>query len=257
MVTEESGQKTGQKIIGIVNELRNQGASGVTELADQLGIAKSTTHYHLDTLREEGYVVKDGSKYRLSLRFLRIGELSRSRIPIYETAKQEVNTLAEQTGELAILMVEEQGLGVYIHKAAGENAIDIDAPIGRFATLHNRALGKAILAHLDEPRVEQILDEHGLPKTSARTITDRDELFDELEQVRADGFAINREESIEGLSGIAVPILDNDGNVLGASSIAGPSQRLQTEVLVEDYAELLSRARNVIELTVQNRSFQS
>jgi DNA-binding IclR family transcriptional regulator len=243
-------------LVGIVGELAETEALGVTELADRLDVAKSTAHHHLHTLVDEGYVVKDGGKYRLSLRFLRIGRLTQVRVPIYDAATEEINKLAEESNELAILMVEEQGLGVYLHKAAGVNAIDIDAPIGRFATLHNRALGKAILAHSDRHRVEEILDEHGLQRTTDRTITDRDELFEELERIRSTGVAINREESIEGLHGIAVPLLDGDGTILGAISIAGPSKRLVEDKLTEEYADLLSRARNVIELRIQHQEFR-
>jgi DNA-binding IclR family transcriptional regulator len=256
MVTDHPEQKTGQKIVGIIDQLHEHETLGVTELAARLDIAKSTAHYHLNTLCEEGYVVQDRSKYRLSLRFLRIGERVRSRIPIYEMAKAEVNKVAEQTDELAILAVEEQGFGVYLHKAVGKNAIDIDAPIGRFAPLHNRAYGKAILAYLDESHVETILDEHGLPRTSARTITDREELFDELEKIRTQGFAINEEESIEGIHGVAVPVLDNDGLVLGGISLAGPAKRMETEKMTGEYADLLSRARNIIELNVHHQDFQ-
>lgn len=256
MTRDHPEQKTGEKIFGIINVLHEHETVGVTELADRLDIAKSTAHYHLDTLCEVGFAVQEGKEYRLSLRFLRIGELTKRRVPIYEIAKQEVNKMAEQTDELAILAVEEQGLGVYLHKAVGENAIDIDAPIGRFAHLHNRAYGKAILAYLDEPRVKAILSEHGLPQTSAQTITDREELFNELEDIRSQGFAINKEESIDGIHGVAVPILDNTGSVLGGISLAGPSKRMETKNMTSEYADLLSRARNVIELNVQNRNFQ-
>lgn len=256
MGADRADQKTGQKIVGIIEALHGEEELGVTELAGRLNIAKSTAHYHLNTLYEEGYVVKDGSKYRLSLRFLQIGELTRSRVPIYDTATKEVEMLADRSQELVILAVEEQGLGVYLHKASGEHAVDIDAPIGRFAYLHNRAYGKAILAYLDESRVEAILDEHGLTQTSAQTITDRGELFKELEEIRSRGFAINREESIEGIHGVAAPLLDNDDSVLGAISIAGPSKRLQGEKLTDECVDLLSRARNVIELNVQHREFR-
>lgn len=256
MSPDHTEKKAGNKIMGIINTLHKEQALGVTELAERLDVAKSTAHYHLNTLYEGGYVVKDGSKYRLSLRFLRIGEHIRSRVPIYESATNEVEKLAAETDELAILAVEEQGMGVYLHKAAGESAIDIDAPIGRFAHLHNRAYGKAILAHLDKSRVKEILDEHDLPRTSAQTITDRDELFGELAEIRDQGYAINQEESIEGIHGIAVPIFDKDGTVLGGISLAGPSKRMELEKMTGEYAKLLSRARNVVELNVQHRDFQ-
>lgn len=255
MTSDQAEPKSGRKILRIVDEFRDHESMGVTQVADRLDIAKSTAHYHLKTLCEEGYLVRDGSEYRLSLRFLRLGVLTRDRVRIYETGKGEVEDLAAQTDELAILAVEESGYGVYLHKSAGENAVDIDAPIGRFATLHNRAYGKTILAHLEEDRVEAILDQHGLPRTSPNTITDRGELFDEIEAIRSQGYAINEEESIEGIHGVAVPILDKDGSVLGAVSLAGPSKRLELEKLRGEYADLLSRTRNVIELNVQHENF--
>lgn len=244
--------KTGTKLLGLVDELDDAGEAGVTELANRLDIAKSTAHYHLETLCEQGFVVKDDGTYRLSLRFLEVGDRRRRNIPLYEAAKEQVDDIAAETGELAILMVPEQGLGVYLHKAAGSDAIDIDAPIGRFATLHNRALGKAILAYMDRSTVEEIIVRHGLPATTDETITSPESLFDSLEQIREAGIAYNTEESIEGLHGVAVPILDDDGSVLGAISIAGPSKRLEGGKFRETYPTLLSRVRNVVELNVQH-----
>lgn len=252
MSSDTTDRQTGSKILGIISALDERGEAGVTELAEQLDIAKSTVHYHLDTLRKEGYVVKDTKRYRLTLRFMEMGERVRRRIPLYEIAKDEIDTLAAQTGELVILMVEEQCLGVYLYKAGGKGAIDVDAPIGRFATLHNRALGKAILAHLDQSRVEEILEKRGLPRTTPRTTVDREQLFEELERIRNEDIAFNREEAIEGLHGVAVPILDADGNPLGAISIAGPAKRLEGETFTEQYPTLLSKSRNVIELNVQH-----
>lgn len=255
MEGEPPTEKTGRKILAIIDELQRAEYLGVTELADRLGIAKSTAHYHLNTLHEEGYVVKEDAQYRLSLRFLRIGILARNRAPLFDTAETELEELALETGELAFLGVEEQDMGVYLHKAAGENAVDIDAQTGRFDYLHNRAFGKAILAHLGRDRVDEIIETHGLVRTTPQTITDRDELFEELEEIRSRGFAINEEESIAGIHGVATPILDKDGTVLGAITLAGPSERMDRSMMTEEYAELLARTRNVVELPIQHADF--
>lgn len=252
MANEGADRKTGTKLLRLIEELDETDGAGVTELADRLSIAKSTCHYHLDTLCSMGYVVRSGQEYQLGLRFLEIGEHVRRRIPLYEAAKGQIDELAAETGELAILMVEERGLGIYLHKAAGADAIDIDAPIGRYARLHNRALGKAILAYRDRSWVEGIIDRHGLPATTDQTITSPEELFDSLEQIREAGIAYNYQEAIEGLHGVAVPILDENDVVLGAISIAGPSKRLEGNRMNEEFPTLLSQARNVIELEVQN-----
>lgn len=225
---------------------------GVTEVADTLGIAKSTAHYHLSTLRQNGFVTKNGTRYGLGLSFLKMGLQTRRREPLFDAAKEEIDKLADETGELAILSVEQRGLGVYLYKRGGSNALDIDAPIGGSATLHNRALGKAMMSRFPEARVDEIFDRHGLPKTADRTITDRKELKRALQEVRDEGVAFNREESIDGIHGVGVPITSADGEVLGAISVAGPAKRLNGSLFDEELPDLLSRARNVIELNHQH-----
>lgn len=240
-------------LLRAISVLDDRESVGVTELAEELGVAKSTAHYHLDTLRNQGFVVKDGTRYRLGLCFLRMGLRTRRRIPIFEVAKKEIDKLASDSGELAILWVEQRGLGVFIYKAGGSDAVDIDAQIGGAATMHNRALGKAILAHYDQKRVDEIVGRHGLAGTTERTITTREELKKELREVREAGIAFNREESLEGIHGVGVPITSGRGDVLGAMSIAGPAKRLNGTKFTEDCPSLLSGARNVVELNYQHK----
>jgi len=252
MTKTQKNQRAGEKLLSLIEELGEQDSAGVTELAEALSFPKSTVHYHLDLLHEQGFAVKANGEYRLSLRFLNLGEHTRDRIHLYEVAKPEVERLAEQSNELALLMVEERGYGVYIHKAKGSNAIDIDAPIGRHAHLHNRALGKAILAYKPKDEVKSIIDQHGLPQTSENTITDEEELLEDLAAVREREVSYNDQESIHGFRGIGVPILGED-EVLGAISIAGPTARMKEKRFEEELPDILQRARNVIELNVKNK----
>jgi len=250
----QNTERTTEKLLSIISALYEQGPQGVTELAEYLDIPKSTVHYHLQALKNRGYVVQADQKYRIGLRFLEIGGQARRRIPLFEAATDQINDLADKTGDLAILMVEEQGLGTILYKQAGEEAIDMDASIGRRARLHDRALGKAILAHLSEEQVETIIEEYGLRQTTEKTIHDREELFDSLEQIREDGVSYNRGEAIDGLRGVAVPILTDEGEVLGAISIAGPAARLEGDRFTEELPEYLFQAKNVIELKIQRNS---
>ena len=252
MATRHSDQEHPSTLLDIISVLDREGPMGVTEMADTLGIAKSTAHYHLSTLRQNRFVTKNGTRYGLGLSFLKMGLQTRRREPLFDAAKKEIDKLADETGELAILSVEQRGLGVYLYKQGGSNALDIDAPIGGSATLHNRALGKAMMSRFSEARVDKILDRHGLPKTADRTITDRKELKRALQEVRDEGVAFNREESIDGIHGVGVPITNADGEVLGAISVAGPAKRLNRSLFAEELPDLLSRARNVIELNHQH-----
>lgn len=247
-------ERTTEKLLSVISALHKLGPQGVTELATYLDIPKSTVHYHLQALKDGGYVVQDDQKYRIGLRFLEMGGQARRRIPLFEATTGEINDLADATGDLAILMVEEQGLGTILYKQAGDEAIDMDASIGRRARLHDRALGKAILAHLPEERVEAIIQEYGLRQTTEKTIDNRGDLFDSLEQIRGEGVSYNRGEAVEGLRGVAVPILTDTGEVLGAISVAGPAARLNGDRFTEELPERLFQARNVIELKIQKNS---
>ena len=241
--------RTTEKSLAIIEELNRSGEARVTALANELDMGKSAVHNHLSTLEKHGYVVKDddAKTYRLSLKFLDIGGQIRSEIDVYKVAEPKVEELAEKSGELVHLVVEEDGKGVYICRSKGEQAVDLDTYIGCRHHMHSTAFGKAILSHLPRERVDEIIDRHGLPAVTPRTITDRDELYEELERTRERGFAVDDEERLEGLRCIAAPIRF-DSDVIGAISVSGPTARIDDDWESNEFVSELQRAVNVIEL---------
>ncbi|WP_254546718.1 IclR family transcriptional regulator [Halomarina pelagica] len=237
--------------IRIVHALRELDGAGVTEVADHLGLTKGTVHNHLATLEEHECVVRDGDVYRLGLLFFEVGEYVRSRKKIYEIGVPEIDRLAAETGEIANILVEEHGHGVYLHRAKGSQALTLDTGIGSRVNLHSTALGKAILAFLPEERVESIVDVQGLPASTAHTITDRDDLREELATIRERGYAYDMEERAEGIRCVAAPVTTNGGVAYGAVSIAGPTSRMKGERLESDVPELVERAANVISINLK------
>lgn len=241
--------RTTENTILVVKALRYLERARVTDLANELGMSKSTVHDHLATLKKHNYVTRDDDgNYELGLGFFEMGESARKRRKIYQIAKPEVQALAEETGELANLMVEEHGQGVYLYRARGENAVTLDTHTGKRRYLHHTALGKAILAHMSERRVDEILDQHGLPAATKNTITDRNVLKEKLQTIGEDGIAYCGQERVEGLECVAAPVLSNDNRVLGAVSVAGPTTRMKDERLKEEIPELVLQAANVIEI---------
>ncbi|WP_232685929.1 IclR family transcriptional regulator [Halobacterium zhouii] len=234
----------------ILEALHDRGGAGVTELASALSVPKSTVHNHLQTLRRNEYVVADDGTYRVGCRFLELGAHARDRRAIYEVARPEVERLAEETGELSGVLVEEHGRGVFLHRAMGERAVHVDTYAGKRIALHGPALGKAILAALPESRVDDIVERHGLPPLTENTITDRDELGAELERIRETGVAFDDEERLDGLRSVAAAITGPDDEVLGAVSVAGPTTRLRDDRFREDLPEAVRSAVNVIDLNV-------
>lgn len=238
------------KAVAIIELLQERNGLGITELASELDLSKATVHHHLTTLLEHELVVKHDTQYKLSLRHLDLGETVKSRLGYYEVVRQEVDDLAEETGELAQFATEEHGRAVYVYKAQGDKAVQTASTIGKREYMHCISLGKAILAHLPEDRVEEIVDMHGLGGFTSQTITSREELHATLEQIRERGYAIDDEEKIEGLRCVAAPVL-NGSEVLGAVSISGPSSRMRGDRFEEELPEVVQRSANVIEINAK------
>lgn len=237
--------RTAMEIIGLLEE--REGA-GVTEIAGHLGLTKGTVHTQLATLREQGFVAKQGDEYHLGLRFLELGENAKKRLSIPEVAKRELDKLAEETDTRTQLIVEENGMAICVYLARSPNAILPPTDVGYREYLHCIASGKALMAHLPEERIEAILTQHGLPSRTEATITDREALFEELREVRDRGYALNDEEKLRGLRAVGAPILGQDGAPLGAISVSDTTRNMDDERFREEMPDRLMGAANIIEV---------
>lgn len=238
------------KAFEIVDVLSRSGGQTVSELANELDLPVSTTHNYLDSLSQTEFVVQDGRVYRPSTKFLEIGERRRQRIPVLRAAEEELPKLAETTGEHVSLMIEENGRGVLIGLEKGDDAIDIDAFHGVRTHLHTVAPGKAILAHLPQSRVDEILDQHGLTRMTKHTVTDRKQLYEQLERIRERGYAIDRGERMSGMTCIAVPILDVNDEVRAAVCVCSPSHRVDDDDRADEIVKAVQRSANVIQVNL-------
>lgn len=237
----------------ILHALQNRGWTGVSELAEDMDIPKSTVHVYLLSLHDEGYLRRKDGKYRLSLRFLELGGNIRQDFPIYQTARQYMDELSSETGEVANLGVEEDGKRVLMYTTQPPTGIFDNAPAGEHKPLHWTALGKALLAQLPDSRIIEIADEHGLPAATEKTITDVDELLDEIESVRQQGYAIEDEEQWERIKAIAVPIEHvSDPPLPAAVSIAGPKFRIDDGDRLDELLNELKNTVNIIELEYEH-----
>lgn len=238
------------RVIDIVRE--NDGI-GVTELTTRLDLSKSTAYVYLKTLEENGLLVQRGDRYELACKFLVLGEYTRNRNPLYRYGKPEVDELAAETGQYTHIVTEENGYGINLYQVKGETSISDDyqsEKLERRDHLHYTASGKAILAYLPRERIEEIIDRRGLPARTENTITDPEELFAELEKTRERGYAYNDGEEIEGFRAVGAPIRNPDGEVLGSLSVSGPASVMQDDRFREDLPERITRAANVIEVSV-------
>lgn len=229
----------------IVDELIERQGAGVTELSDALGCSKTTVHTHLSTLSRLGYVTQVEDGYRASLGFLTTGNLVRENFDLYRYGHSVADSLAESTGEVVHLAVEEDQLVHFVHATrGGPDAIESVTPIGRTALLHATAVGKAMLAHMPEEEREAVLSQELEPMTS-QTITDTEQLHDELDQIRELGYAVNNQEQVLGARSVACAVKYTSGELMGAIVVSGHASRLDDDQMAELAASVRGAANQI------------
>ncbi|ELZ95894.1 transcriptional regulator [Haloferax mucosum ATCC BAA-1512] len=218
-----------KKTFALVEEMADcDGPVRVSDLAEKLGYTRSTTYKHLATLRELGYVRKTGVEYSLSYRFVLLGTRIRGRSPLYRASNELIDQLAQTTNETAGLFVKQGSYGVNLYQSTSDRSETIE--IDHY--LHRTAPGKAILAHLSDDRVSDIIDVAGLPARTDNTITESDLLADELANIRERGIAIERGEQHPEQNGVAIAFEYEDE--IAAVYVVGRADRLSSKRLEEN-----------------------
>jgi IclR family acetate operon transcriptional repressor len=237
-MTKDVPVKAVKTTFEIIEGLVDLDGAGVKELAEYIDIPESTVHDHLRTLQDERYILNRNGNYRISARFLDLGGQSRKKIPVYQTAADELHRLAIETGEHILLLTEERGLGVILALYEGNQAVDIDSHPGLHVRLHTTAMGKCLLAHMRAEWVDTIVDKYGLPAVTPQTTTEFNQLESELEEIREQGYGIDSSGEIEGIKCIAAPIFQN-GDVVASVGLCGPVNRINGNYAKEMRDELL------------------
>ncbi len=214
------------QIIEIVSTKKD--GLGVTEIAKQMDINKSSVYRILTTLAQYGYIEQhpETERYKLGYKFLELSSKLLDSIDLRQEAKPYLRELEKETNEVIHLVVYDQGEVIYIEKLEGTETLRMHSKVGKRAPMHCTAVGKAILAHLPPAVAAEIIDRKGLPKHTDWTITDREAFFRELETVRQNGYALDLEENEYGIRCVAVPIFDYTGGVVAAISVSGPTIRM-------------------------------
>ena len=238
-----------ERAFALVDELAENGGGRVSELAERVDMPVSTAHDHLQTLVETGYVRMEGKEYQTTTRFLEVGHRQRHRQEVFKAVRDELETVAEETDEHATLFVEEADQAVILAVQEGPDAVNLFAYPGARMPMHAAAPGKAMLASMPTDRAESIIDRQGLVELTSQTITDLDVLFDQLEEIREQGYAVDEGERIAGMVCIAAPIFDKNDRVRGAICVCGPQSRID-ETRRDEIADVVQRAANVTQVNL-------
>jgi IclR family transcriptional regulator, KDG regulon repressor len=204
----------------------------LSEIAERLGLPKSSVYRLLATLAAHGFVERDATtrRYRLGIRLFEIGSAAIHERGLHSATHPVLEELAVTTGETCHVAVLSGAEAVYIYKIDGPSSFSMTSRVGGRAPCHCTSIGKVLIAWGGEELLKR-LAWAGLRPYTSRTITNVSQLGVELERVRALGYALDRDEYEENLCCAAAPVRDHAGQVVAAIGIAGPSHRLTTENL--------------------------
>jgi IclR family acetate operon transcriptional repressor len=194
-----------------------------TEIAERLDLPVPTVHRLTKVLIERGWLVRDPASRRLRVG-IGVARLLRGvRLP--ELAREHLRALADRTGETVNLAVLDRGEVLYVVSERGSNLLTLHSRAGLRLPVHCTALGKCLLAQLDDERAREVAGPEPYPARTERTITSWDELQASLRRVRRDGVARSRGEYEVGLDSVAVPLRWAGDDVPVALNVSLPSSR--------------------------------
>jgi len=222
---------------------------GVRALARELGYNASTVQKLLNSLEIQGLVRKDEKTggYELDLGIFRLGVSVLSQLDLHKVARPHLQQLKEETNEssyLALLTPDRQWY-VFVDKVESTHMLRWTADLGAWRPLNCTAEGKVMLAYLPDDHIRYLGSEGVFRDSTPNSITETDQLREELEKVRENGWAYSDEEFAEGVRAIAGPVFDYSGKIHGAVSIVGPTLRV-TDDVVEDLGELVKDQSRLI-----------
>jgi IclR family acetate operon transcriptional repressor len=226
------------RAVTVLEILARQGDAGVTEIAAELGVHKSTASRLVGALVHRGLVDQIGErgKYRLGLGMVRLAGAAAARVDLPQAAGPVCERLADELGETVNVAVLDDGHAVNICQGLGRAAISSFNWIGRRTPLHATSSGKVLLAFSDED-----LRDLPMARFTDRTVTDPDTLAGQLTEIRAKGWGSTSEELEIGMNAVAAPVYGTKA----AISVSGPSYRLTTDKFAGYAQQLIGAAAQI------------
>jgi DNA-binding IclR family transcriptional regulator len=243
------------RALDILEFLGNNGETSFKDICPHLNIPKSSVYQILETLQSRGYVRKVGDSQKLFLGFklVGLGTQTVSKLDIRAEAMPFLNELNAKTKMTCHLSILDGTEGVYLIKVESSHLIRMNSYEGKRLPLHSTATGKALLAWLDEKRMDEIVKKLKLIRLTGRTITKVADLKRNLEAVRKRGWAFDDRENEAHIRGIAAPILNIRGEVIAAISLAGLVTQMNSDKLI-GLSELVKTTAQKISGQLGNRS---
>lgn len=240
-----AGVQSVERALTILDILARTGEAGITALAEQIGVHKSTAFRLVATLESAELVEQTGErgKYRLGVGILRLAGTITARLDVVREARPICQRLAARTGETVNIAVLSGGSALYVDQIAGSSALQAHNWVGQHIPLHATSNGKVLLSGL--PDEEVAVTAGTLERFTPATVTEPGTLRAQLAEVRRVGYAAAVDELEEGLTAVAAPIRDAHGDVIASLSVSGPTFRMPAATVDEVVALLIDAAADV------------
>lgn len=240
--TGEAPVKSVDRAITVLEILAQHGEAGVTEIAGELGVHKSTAFRLVGALERRGLVEQPGSrgKYQLGFGVIRLAGAMTAGLDLTQQSRRVCEDLAYELGETVNIAIPSGTFVVNIDQVRGASAVVSQNWIGRQCPLHATSSGKVLLAYMPPQEQRRIL-RGGLEAVTERTITDPDFLRSQIDEIHDRGHIAAVEEMEVGLNAVAAPVRGIGGEVIAAISASGPSYRM-TEDSLDEIGQIVAKA---------------
>ena len=223
--------KTVEKAIFIINGISNNKSISISELSKKLKYDRATTYRIINTLFENGFLIKKENKYKLSAKFLNISLKLLEEMDIREIARPRLEELSNISDEVIYLTILENDELIIIDKIDSKQSIRIFSKIGQRLPLYCTATGKIFLSYLPEEKTNRILTEIKMEKHTPNTITDIQILKKQFSEIRQKGYAIGDSEYDIYKRTIGAPIFNHGREIVACIAIAGTINTLTDDKL--------------------------
>lgn len=235
----------GLQLLEIISQAKEP--MGLPELSEMLGVDRSTVHRLLGTLQKRNYVVQDpvSKRYSLGLRVIELSRRALDGINFRSIAKPYLKRLSKETGESTNLFILTDNHAICVDYEASPSPLAVTNDTGIIYIMHATAGGKVLLANMPEAVRQKIITTAPLAAFTPRTYTDANALLMNLQQIKAQGYAIDDEERYVGVRCIAAPIFDHTQKNIAGISMSGPASRVTLDKVPEFAKYVVQAAEDI------------
>lgn len=221
-----------------------------TEINEELGLPKQTVHRLCVTLEENGFIARLGrsKRYQIARRLRELGAGLLHNTGDHIARRQILKDLATRVGETVNFVIPEADGMRYVDRVETDWAFRIQLPIGTNVPFHCTASGKCFLASLPPKQRNNLARNLNFERMTSHTHVSAETFLEELAEVRKLGYSLDREEFLDGMIALAVPMTDRNGRFISAIAMHGPTQRLSIDLLVSQVDLIQDAAKRLSEV---------